>query len=242
MQRLAGARELLDGDLTDVDALVGNLRDLRRINRRLGGLGLSRRAVEALIAVSVPGGHSRRRRSTPITLLDVGTGGADIPEALLEDPRLPLEITAIDSRAEVLDAAIRARPGLSTRPGMTLLVADGTALPFDDRSFDIVHSSLLLHHLEPDQARAALREMARVARIGIVANDLSRGWLSWLGGWLLIRLATRNRFTRSDGPMSVRRSYLVGEARHLVEEAGLRVVHQERGWFGHRWAIGAVPR
>ena len=37
MRRLAGAHELLDGPLDDEAALRGNLRDLGRINRWLGG-------------------------------------------------------------------------------------------------------------------------------------------------------------------------------------------------------------
>ena len=72
MERLAGVEELLDGALDDRSALTGNLRDLARANRRLGGIDLSARAVEAL----APG-------RAAIRVLDVGTGGADIPLALI---------------------------------------------------------------------------------------------------------------------------------------------------------------
>jgi len=80
-----------------------------------------------------------------------------------------------------------------------------------------------------------------VARHGIVVNDLARGRLAWLGAWLLFHAVTRNRFTRHDGPMSVRRAYSVAEARSLLEGAGLRVVDEEIGFVGHRWALAAVP-
>ncbi len=52
-------------------------------------------------------------------------------------------------------------------------VADAQKLPFPDRSFDVVMSSLVLHHVQ--DFSKALREMARVLRPGgiIVIADLS---------------------------------------------------------------------
>jgi ubiquinone/menaquinone biosynthesis C-methylase UbiE len=117
--------------------------------------------------------------------------------------------------------------------------ADVRALPFDDRAFDVAHASMVLHHLEPSDADVAIREMARVSRRGIVLNDLARGWLPWIGAWLLLNVLTRNRLTRHDGPLSVRRAYSLGEAKAMLAAAGLRVVHEESGLFGHRWAIAA---
>ena len=116
--------------------------------------------------------------------------------------------------------------------------AYASALP--EHSFDVVHASLLLHHLEPPEAAAAIREMSRVTRHGIIVNDLARGWLPWLGAWLLLHLATRNRLTRHDGPLSVRRAYGVGEAKGMLTEAGLTIVHAETAFLGHRWAIAAA--
>jgi len=109
MQRLAGVREHLDGDLTDELVLEGNLRDLRRINRFSGGLELSRKAVDALALVS------RLPLDQPVSLLDVGTGGADIPVDLIADWRRRgrrLTVLGIDSRPEVLAAAGRERPAV----------------------------------------------------------------------------------------------------------------------------------
>jgi len=245
MHRLDHASEHLDGPLTDPAVLQGNLRDLRRINRFLGGIGLSQRACEALIGRMDRGGVAQGA-ATPtveLRLLDVGTGGADIPMALITSWQrrgLAVRITGLDSRAEVLRAAISERPELRRIPELELIEADGRRLPYGDRTFDIAHASLLLHHLEPAEANALLREMARVSDTGIVVNDLARGRLAWLGAWLLVHLATTNRFTRHDGPLSVRRAYTLPEARALVDAAGLRVVHEEVGFLRHRWAIAAV--
>ena len=236
MPRLAHAAELLDGSLDDPAALDGNLRDLARVNRFLGGVDLSLRALEGLA------GRAADRGAT-ISLLDVGTGAADVPLALLDSwtrRGRRLTVTAVDERPEILDAARRVRPGLDAVEGLTLAVADGLALPWPDDAFDVVHCSLLAHHLDEREAVALLREMRRVARRGVIVNDLARGRLAWAGAWLLAHLATRNRYSRNDGPLSVRRAYSLAEARAVLAVGGLRPVIEARGFFGHRWAIGAA--
>ena len=120
---------------------------------------------------------------------------------------------------------------------LVLHVADGQALPFPDGAFEVAHSSLVMHHLEPDAARALLAEMARVARRGVVVNDLVRGRAAWAGAWALSHLATRNRFTRRDAPLSVRRAYSVAELTALLAAAGIRVERRFDGPFGHRVAL-----
>ena len=232
MERLAGAEEILDGPLDDLDAVAGNLRDLRRVNRLLGGARLSRLAIARLW----PDG-------TSLAVLDVGTGGADIPVSLLADAARrgrSLRVEAIDSRPEVIEAARLARPAVDRVSGLSLRVADGLALPYPDGAFDVAHCSMVVHHLEPAEAVALLREMARVSRLGVVVNDLVRGRLFWAGAWVMSHAATRNRLTRNDAPMSVRRAYSRDELRGLVDKAGLRTVGEVGGFMRHRVAIVAV--
>lgn len=227
--RRSEALELLDGPL-DAAVLQGNLRDLDRVNRWLGGRSLSRRAIDRLA-----GG------ATALEVLDVGTGAADIPAGLLVDRSRVTRITALDSRPEILQAAVVRRPDLPTIPGLTLALGDGRSLPYPDASFDVVHASLVVHHLAPDEVGALLVEMRRVSRLGVVVNDLLRSRLGLAGAWLLSRVATRNRYTRHDAPLSVRRAYTLPELEGLIEAAGLTV---EGRWFGlarHRVAIAARP-
>ena len=233
MDRQTDAVELLDGPLDDPVALTANLRDLRRVNRWLGGVHLSEAGIEALAA-----------HRDELTLIDIGTGGADIPVALLERARRRgrrLAVVGVDSRPEVLAAAAFATPGLPSADGLELVVADGRTLPYPDRSFDVAHASLVLHHLAPDDAVALLREMGRVARLGVVVNDLDRSRLGWVGAWLLGHLLTTNRYTRHDAPLSVRRAYKPDEMAAMLRRAGLSPVRTVRGAFGQRYAIASVP-
>src|SRR3990170_6471152 len=121
MRRSVDVEELLDGPLDDAAALRGNLRDLERANRWLGGVGLSARGIDALAG-----------DRGALSVLDVGTGAADIPVALLaraaRDGRR-LQVTGIDNRPEVLAAAVARRPSLGMTAGLELHVGDGRSLP-----------------------------------------------------------------------------------------------------------------
>src|SRR4029453_15392495 len=133
MERLAGAEELFDGPLDDVRELADNLRDLRRSNRLLGGARMSRVAISRLVGPD-----------EPLTVIDVGTGGADIPVMLLADAARTgrqMHLTAVDERAEVIAAARVARPAIERVPGLELVVGDGRSLPYPDGAFDIAHTS-----------------------------------------------------------------------------------------------------
>lgn len=233
MERLTNAVELLDGPLDEPATLDGHLRDLRRINRWLGGVALSAAAIEALAA-----------HRPAFTLLDVGTGGADIPIALAGLARRRLrrvEVVGLESRPEILAAALRRRPAGAAFDDIELHVGDGRHLRYADRSFDVAHASLVLHHLDPSAAVDVLREMGRVARLGVVINDLDRTRVGWIEAWLLSHLLTANRYTRHDVPLSVRGAYRPQEAAAMLFAAGLRPVRVIRGMVGQRYAIAAVP-
>lgn len=241
LARLEGAAELLDGSLA-MEERVRELRDLARVNRWLGGTALTRSALVRLLA----GRHLGRRRlvprgPAPLRMLDVGTGGADIPASLLAWARrhqLAVEIEALD-RQETIDAARAMRPEV---PGLKLIVGDARVLPYADASFDVVHASLVTHHLDPRPLRSLLREMRRVSRGAVIVNDLDRGrlWLAW--ALLLTRLFTSSPVSRHDGPMSVRRAYHPWELAQLAARSGLLEIARVQGFLGHRYAlVFAVP-
>jgi 2-polyprenyl-3-methyl-5-hydroxy-6-metoxy-1,4-benzoquinol methylase len=219
VKRAAHVLELLDGPL-DADALAGNLRDLARVNRWLGGADLTKRAIAPLAM-----------NSFVLSVLDVGTGAADIPLRLARDG---LEITATDIRPEIVAAASRATDG------GRIVVREGTLADEAASSFDIVHSSLVLHHLEPAAAVTFLGEAGRVARQAVVINDLDRGWRWLAGAWLLTRLFTRNCYTRNDAPLSVRRAYKETELVEMARQAGLRPVARYRTRPAYRYALVLV--
>jgi ubiquinone/menaquinone biosynthesis C-methylase UbiE len=207
--------ELLDAAELDPVELRINLREMAMLNRLPGGVTTSVRAVLGAL-------NGRADAS----VLDIGAGSGDFAWRLARER--PVRILVGDSRAEVLDIA-RAR--LARTDGVEFLEADVTALPLPDRSVDVVHASLLLHHLDAPAAIAAFREMRRVAREAVVVNDLRRGRLAYLMSLAPVLAFTRGRYTRADGPASARRAYTLHELDSLAAEAGLSVVRRTVPWW-----------
>ena len=166
-------------------------------------------------------------------MLDVGIGAGDMPLAFA---RRGWSVTGVDANPDVLAVARNVTRGTSVR----LVEAQATALPFRDGTFNVVHSSLLIHHLDPEDAVAALREMCRVARAGLVVNDLRRGPLPLAITAALVVALGRCRATRHDGILSARSAYTLAELDELLAAAGLRVAWRSAPAMP-RVVTGAVP-
>ena len=195
--------------MTDDRELLTNLRDLARLNRLPGGAGASAAAIRRLVA-----------GDTEVAVLDVGGGIGDMA---MRFARHGWRTLLLDVHPQVVEAA---RAATADEPRVQVGAGDARALPFADGTFDVVHASLLLHHLDPTDAVQALREMARVTRHGIVVNDLRRGILPLVATGVAVALLGRCRATRADGLASVRRAYDLRETDAMLAEAGLRVVRR----------------
>lgn len=205
--------ELMDGTGLDPAELAANLRDIRRVNRLLGGTAVVLRHLPTVLESLPP--------EQPVTMLDLATGSADIPLAVLDWTQRhgrAVEMIASDSSPAILAIA---REHVGNRPGIVLAQHDARAVALPDGSVDIVLCSLSLHHVGPADAVRVLREMRRLARVGFILNDLRRSRPGYLAAWVAARLTTRNRLTRHDAPLSVRRAYTPAELRDLLRQAGI---------------------
>jgi SAM-dependent methyltransferase len=201
----AVARELMDDPIESLAELEANLADIEFANRIFGGVAPVLREV---------------RRCGADTLLDVCCGSADVPLAIIRDARrrgTPIAVTLLDRSVQMLTVARARARGV---PDVSFSAGDATALPFADAAFDIVTCNLALHHFEPESARALLRELRRVARLMPVVCDLRRSRAAYAAALAWSRICSRNRLTRHDAPLSVRRSYTPREARTLAVAAG----------------------
>jgi SAM-dependent methyltransferase len=87
--------------------------------------------------------------SNPGRVLDVGTG-----EGLYWETEHDFEVVGVDVRLEALTAA--------SQNGIRCAQASAFALPFPDRTFDLVLAVEILEHL--DEPGSAVKELARVSR------------------------------------------------------------------------------
>jgi ubiquinone/menaquinone biosynthesis C-methylase UbiE len=205
--------ELLDRAGHDPAELAANLRDIRTVNRLAGGV--------ATVLCHLPGLLSHLPRGHPLEILDLATGSGDIPLSLVtwaERQGRPLQLTVTDRSPEILAEARRTLGGVS---GVTFAVCDARAVPLPERSFDVVLCSLSLHHFAPEEAVQVLREMDRLSCTGFILNDIRRCLAGYVAAWVASRVATRNRLTHHDMPLSVLRAYTPDELRALLRQAGI---------------------
>jgi SAM-dependent methyltransferase len=208
-------RELLDGSELEPDELRHNLDEMAMLNRLPGGVGASVRAVTALLAAGGAG-----------PVIDVGTGSGDFARRLRG--RTPAEIVLVDRSAEVLEVARRNVAGMDD---VTVIQADAGLLPFADGSAAVAHASLLFHHLDPAEAVTVFRELRRVARTGIVVNDLRRSHLALAMVAVPILVFARAHTTRHDGILSAKRAHTLDELDAYAADAGLRPTARSTAWW-----------
>jgi SAM-dependent methyltransferase len=209
--------EILDDPTTDPVVRERSLHDVRRSNTLLGGL----RAALAEVARLLPSLGARG------TLLDVGTGLADIPLAARERARkqgVALIVFGVDASESLSCLAVGTLDGSAC--------ADARNLPFADASVDLVTCSQLLHHFDDGEIPRVLRELDRVARGHVIVSDLRRSWLAACGFWLVSWPLGFHRVTRHDGTLSVLRGFTAAElARHVQSATGRHAtVRRHFGW------------
>ena len=222
MRREERALEHLDGPLPEAD-LAASLADIERL-AAFGGHRLTLRSV-ARAAARIP-------NARPLVLMDIGGGRGDFARHIVRWARRQgraIRVLVVDR--DPMTAAL-ARRHCAEFPEIVVVQGDAVALPIREGGVDLVVSVLTLHHLDPDSAAAALREMRAAARVAVIVNDLVRSRLSWLLVRLATRVLARHQISRHDGPLSVRRAYTVDELRVLAEKAALApVAIRRRPWL-----------
>jgi SAM-dependent methyltransferase len=219
--------ELIDQPGLDRALLHEELRLLEDFNRRLSGYKLVRETVERLLGSSMP---------KSLSILDLGTGSADIPRAIAgwaRKKKIAVSITAVDGNAEILQFA---RESSRDWPEIKFAQHDLRSLPYAKNSFDLVLCSLALHHFSSAGAVAVLRRISEIARVGYAVNDLRRNWLSIWITELLVRTVIHSQIFRHDAPKSCRAAFSVSELRALGESAGLKNFQVTR----HHWIFRMI--
>ena len=205
-----------EGRGSSADVAV-NLDEMWRLNRWLGGVSaLTRHLYPRLLAAT-----------GPTRVLDLGTGGAHLPAAIVAWARrqpATVQVFGLDLAARNLAAARqRVQP-------VSLLRANAQQLPLAAGAVDFVSSSLFLHHLAPAAAVELLRTANATARRSLIMSDLVRGVLPGLAFRLVQPALARHPFTRHDGQLSIRRAYTPAELRDLASAAGLRDARVYAHW------------
>ena len=196
-----------------MDQIAPVLSDLTKFNKLSG---TARQITRSIIKII---GNSR-----PITLklLDIGTGSGDVLCEVTRQLSLrgvivdavgvdmnPVSVEYAATRAKVLKSPVKFQQYDALDAANSL-------------DYDIIISSLFLHHLDESDLRALFSSIASHARLGMVMNDLERSLLGYNLTWIVTHALSRSYIIRQDGLTSVKGAFKKNEMVSLLQSSGLQ--------------------
>jgi len=197
-------KELMDDFSLDDGRIDRALKELRTINRFLGGNSVSKKGLEYLI----------KETKTEFRILDVGGGGSDILFDL-KNKYEHLKIYPVDLNKHSCHYQKK------ERNNNKIICADAFKLPVREKSFDIVHASLFLHHFSDEEISRLIRSFLVTSSRGVIINDLRRNILAFSGIKILSMIFSKSEFVKNDGPLSVRRAFTKKEFVKILSLTGV---------------------
>lgn len=215
------APELIDLPDTSWEDVQKGMRDVQRINQLLFTYDM---LIDTLLR------HVRWPEERPLRVLDVGTGLADIPRALVHLARQrgkAIEVVGLDLNGRILAMAAEATERF---PEIQLVEGDGLALPYAPGTFDAALNHLALHHLPPESHVRFFQELDRVVRPGgaVLVGDLERSYLNLALARPFLALFT-SPIAQHDGIVSIERALDAVELEDLLARTGL--AYLRRAWL-----------
>jgi 2-polyprenyl-3-methyl-5-hydroxy-6-metoxy-1,4-benzoquinol methylase len=210
LRHRSATAERMDTDCVDFDDYQHCLADLARVNV----VTLTHRPVLAWL--------SKEASDLPsFSLLDVGCGHGDLLRRVEHWARhrgVSARLEGVDQHPWSIRAARAAMPENSA-----IGLRAGDIFAYEpDEPFDFIVSSQFTHHLTNGDLIAFLRWQERNARRGWFVADLRRHWFAYYGFPLLARLARWHHFVRTDGQISIARSFTAQDWRTLLALAGIQ--------------------
>jgi 2-polyprenyl-3-methyl-5-hydroxy-6-metoxy-1,4-benzoquinol methylase len=214
--------EWMDEPALDAKAHRRALSGLRRINK------VSRTAAQIWRPIAQ---LARNTHDRPLRVLDLACGGGDVLIACarrLRSLHLNVELHGVDrSETAIHSAQHLAQHARIEEVQFSRLDVLQDAIP---RGYDVVMSTLFLHHLAELDASRLLQRMAEATRQAVLVDDLLRSRSAFGMAWIACRVLTRSPIVRLDGPLSVRAAFTLEELRLLCKRAGLANATYKRHW------------
>jgi len=221
--------EIMDDLSMKGEMLRQTLDKLAQINQRLGGNQATINGLHTLLKTE--------SNNAVISIVDLGCGGGDMLRAVADFGRknnFNFSLTGIDANEYTVNYA---RKLSANYPEISYIKMDILADEFSGIAFDIVITTLFLHHFTNQQIENLLIPVVNKARIGVVINDLHRSSIAY---YLFkgICLFLKNPMVKKDGAVSVLRGFkkndLISISKKLKDSVS--TIHWK--WaFRYQWII-----
>ncbi len=203
-------KEQMDSQSTDPQKLFRTLNRFQLTNKWLSS---SRRILRKTILNDL-----FQSGLTKASLLDVGAGGGDIAIWLYleaESKGIELEITCLENDPRVADF-LREK----IKPYTGIRIYEGNFLDLNvSNQYDYVVSNHFLHHISSKDLTSVIQKCESLSKRMFMHNDLYRSKLSYILFWLLtLPISNSREFTRIDGLLSIRRSFIPEELKDFTKD------------------------
>jgi ubiquinone/menaquinone biosynthesis C-methylase UbiE len=192
------------------------LKELKVINKYLGGISTTRAALKYFINAENQG----------LKILDIGSGSSDNLIAVRRKYS-KLQIFSIDKNIRALS---------SSKNSLSKINSNAFHLPFKNKSCDIIHIALFIHHFTEEQIQILLKEFLRICKKGIIINDLQRSFLALWGIKILTFLFSKSDMVKNDAPLSVKRGFTKPELLKLFSSDSSSKIIIKKMW-AFRWMV-----
>jgi len=201
---------------------------LAKINQWLGGNKVTINGLKKALK-----NHSKNEL---ITIVDLGCGGGDI---LREISRFghrngyKFQLIGIDANKHTVEYA---QTSSKAYDNIEFKAIDIFSEDFEHLNYDIVLTTLFLHHFKEDELVMFLKPVIKKAKLGIVVNDLHRHKLAY---YLFKLLCTtiKNKTIVDDGLTSVLRGFKRQELVNISQQLNANYHIQWKWAFRFQWLL-----
>jgi 2-polyprenyl-3-methyl-5-hydroxy-6-metoxy-1,4-benzoquinol methylase len=222
------AVEIMDDFSINGHVLHDTLDTLARINKWLGGNNVTISGLKKVLKK-----HPKRK---PITIVDLGCGGGDILRRISSYGKKEgyiFKLVGIDANK---DAMVYARHLSKNYQDISFIDCDIFSEEFETLQYDLVLSTLFLHHFKEEEIIDILSKTKKKAKLGIIVNDLNRHPMAYYL-FKLVCLTIKNRMIIEDGLTSILRGF---KREELESFSNILQVKPQIKWkwaFRYQWII-----
>ncbi|MEB2773702.1 methyltransferase domain-containing protein [Algoriphagus sp. D3-2-R+10] len=223
-------KELMDDLNCSGEELNQTLRELKTINRWLGGNHVTTSGLAKIF------------RSCPqdsYSVADIGCGGGDMIRVMAEwakSQKKEVNFTGIDANRNIIALATVRLADLSE---VSWRVQNVFEPEFSEEKVDISTCTLFTHHFTDIELVGLLKSLQAKSKLGIVINDLHRHWFAYNSIKILTRLFSKSEMVRHDASLSVLRSFSRNDWERILDKAGIADFTISWNW-AFRWQVNII--
>jgi len=221
--------EIMDDLDIDGEVVPKTLKELMVINKLLGGNHVTISGIKNLLSNN----HSKGRE---IRIADMGCGGGDILKLVAKWAKrsgIKVALTGIDANPNIVDYARENSRGYEN---IEYLTGNVFEKGHTQEKYDIILSTLFLHHFDDSESASLLSEWKNQSRLGVVINDLHRHPIAYHSIKILTRAFSKSYMVQNDGPLSVLRAFTKEDLRGILKKAGIAEFSLDWNW-AFRWKL-----